>query len=124
MEDKKKILIVEDDDFLAEIYSKELLKAGYLAEVVNSGPTALTSLKENDYDLVLLDIMMPGMDGLTVLERIRKDEKTVKTPVVVLSNLSEDSTVKRALQLGANGYLLKAQYLPHQAVAEVKKFLS
>lgn len=123
MADSKKILIVEDDDFLAKIYNKELLKEGYLSEVVNSGPKALSALQSQDYDLILLDIMMPGMDGLTVLERIRKDGKTSKTPVVVLSNLSEDSTVKRALALGANGYLLKAQYLPHQAVAEIKKFL-
>jgi CheY-like chemotaxis protein len=68
--------------------------------------------------------MLPKMDGLTVLENIRKDAKNGKIPVVILSNLSQDSTVKQGLAMGANGYLLKAQYLPLQAVNEVKKFLS
>lgn len=120
----KRILIVEDDEFLAEIYNREFLSAGYECAIAPDGERALTMLKESNYDLVLLDIMLPKMDGLTVLENIRKDGKTAKVPVVILSNLSQDATVKQGLALGANGYLLKAQYLPQQAVNEVKKFLS
>jgi DNA-binding response OmpR family regulator len=120
----KRILIVEDDEFLAEIYNREFLSAGYECQIAADGERALSMMKESNYDLILLDIMLPKMDGLTVLEHIRKDSKTAKVPVVILSNLSQDSTVKQGLALGANGYLLKAQYLPQQAVNEVKKFLS
>lgn len=120
----KRILIVEDDEFLAEIYEKQFLFEGYEAEIAHDGEQALSMLASKDYDLVLLDIMLPKLDGISVLKEIRKTEKTSKIPVVILSNLSQDATVKEGLSLGANGYLLKAQYLPKQAVAEVKKFLT
>src|SRR5438105_9836477 len=120
----KKILIVEDDEFLAEIYKRELERESFDVEVVVNGEAGLTALTEQNFDLVLLDIMLPKTDGLSVLEHIRKDPKTAKVPVVMLSNLSQDSTVKQALSLGANGYLVKAEYLPPQVVTEVKKYLA
>jgi CheY-like chemotaxis protein len=124
MADTKRILIVEDDEFLAEIYQRQFLGEGYIAQIAPDGERALAMLKGENFDLILLDIMLPKMDGLSVLREIRKDPKTSQTPVVILSNLSQDATVKQGLSLGANGYLLKAQYLPQQAVAEVKKFLA
>lgn len=120
----KKILIVEDDEFLAEIYNKQFLQEGYESQVALDGEVALKILGQENFDLILLDIMLPKMDGLTVLEKIKANDKTSKIPVVILSNLSQDATVKKGLALGASGYLLKAQYLPQQAVNEVKKFLS
>lgn len=120
----KRILIVEDDEFLAEIYNKQFLQEGYESQVATDGEMALKVLENPNFDLILLDIMLPKMDGLTVLGKIKKDSKTAEIPVVILSNLSQDATVKKGLALGASGYLLKAQYLPQQAVSEVKKFLS
>lgn len=120
----KGILIIEDDEFLAEIYNRQFLQEGYESSVATDGEKALAMLKDGNYDLILLDIMLPKLDGLSILKSIKKDPKTAKVPVVMLSNLSQDATVKQALSLGASSYLVKAEYLPHQAVQEVKKFLT
>jgi two-component system alkaline phosphatase synthesis response regulator PhoP len=121
---KKRILIVEDDEFLAEIYSRQFQTDGFDTEEALNGEEAEKVLNQKDFDIVLLDIMLPKVDGLTILEEIRKNPKTARTPVVVMSNLSQDSTIKQALSLGANGFLVKAEYLPPQIVSEVKKYLS
>lgn len=124
MNTTKRILIVEDDEFLAEIYGRQFGTEGYESEIAKDGQEALSMAKQGKFDLILLDIMLPKIDGLTVLQEIKKDPESAKVPVVILSNLSQDATVKQGLALGASGYLLKSQYLPQQAVAEVKKFLT
>ncbi len=119
----KRVLIVEDDEFLADIYRKEFVAEGYGADIASDGEAVTGLLANGNYDLILLDLMLPKKDGLTLLGELKKDSKTKPIPVVILSNLSQDSTVKQALSAGAAGYLVKAQYLPKQAVAEVKKYL-
>lgn len=119
----KKVLIVEDDEFLADIYRREFVADGYEADIASDGEAATELLGNGQYDLVLLDIMLPKKDGLSLLTEIKKDPTTNKIPIVILSNLSQDATIKQALSLGAAGYLVKAQFLPKQAVAEVKKYL-
>lgn len=120
----KRILVIEDDELIAQIYDRQLRAEGYEAKVLHDGKSAVATLTSENFDLVLLDIMMPGMNGLDVLRELKKNSKSAKVPVVMLSNLSEDSTIKEALHLGAVGYLKKIDYLPAQAIAEVKKFLS
>lgn len=120
----KTVLIVEDDEFLAEIYKRQFQNDGFDSQVALNGESALSVLQGSPFDVIVLDIMLPKMDGLTLLGEIKKNQKTAKIPVVMLSNLSQDSTVKQALALGAKGYLVKAQYLPPQVVEEVKKYLS
>lgn len=120
----KTVLIVEDDEFLAEIYKRQFQNDGFDSQVALNGESALSVLQGSAFDVIILDIMLPKMDGLTLLGEIKKNQKTAKIPVVMLSNLSQDSTVKQALALGAKGYLVKAQYLPPQVVEEVKKYLS
>ncbi len=120
----KRILVIEDDELIAQIYDRQLRAEGYEAKVLHDGKSAVATLTSENFDLVLLDIMMPGMNGLDVLRELKKNFKSAKVPVVMLSNLSEDSTIKEALHLGAVGYLKKIDYLPAQAISEVKKFLS
>lgn len=120
----KRILVIEDDELIAQIYDRQLRADGYEAKVLHDGKSAVATLASENFDLVLLDIMMPGMNGLDVLRQLKKNSKSAKVPVVMLSNLSEDSTIKEALHLGAVGYLKKIDYLPAQAIAEVKKFLT
>ncbi|MBP9752003.1 MAG: response regulator [Candidatus Moranbacteria bacterium] len=107
-EKKKKLLVVEDDEFISAIYAKKLSMEGYEVRLAGNGERALSMMNEEKPDLVLLDIIMPIMDGLETLQRIRADEKLRDVKVAVLSNLSEDKDMSRTRELGAIDYLVKA----------------
>jgi len=117
---KKKILLVEDDKFVSDLYVKVLGEAGYEMVSATDGEMALAKGEADDYDLVLLDIMLPKLTGLEVLKTYREEGKRTKnTPVYLLTNLGEENVAKEAFKLGADGYLLKAKYLPQQLVEEI-----
>lgn len=118
---QKKVLLVEDDLFLIDIYTKKLEKFGY--EVVNAdtGTKALKMAKDENPDLVLLDIVLPEMEGWEVLERLKKEDSQLK--VIILSNLSQRQEVDKGLKLGAEKYLIKSQHTPSEVVKEVKKII-
>ena len=119
-----RILVVEDDLFLRELYSDILKGEGYTVETAIDGEEALTKIKAGGYDLVLLDIIMPKIDGLEVMRRIKKEPPQAPNKAVLfLTNLDKDEEIKAALQLG-NGYLIKSQINPGSLVAEVKNYLS
>ena len=120
----KQIPLVEDDPFLRDIYSKKLEKAGFVVVNVNNGEQALKVLKGAVFDLVLLDIVMPNIDGWEVLEKIKCPEAEVKTKVIVFSNLGQKSEVEKGLSLGADKYLIKSSYTPSEVVEEVKKLIT
>ena len=120
----KQILIIEDDPGLADLYRRELAKLGIEAALTADGEAGLDQALTKPFDLILVDLMLPKMDGLTILEQIRHEPKVKTVPIVMLSNLAEDSTVQQALKLGVNGYLVKSQYSPEQVAAEVLKYLS
>lgn len=120
----KKILIVEDEAFIAEIYSRELQKSGYITEIAGDGPQALELLKSHPFDLMLLDILLPTMHGLELLKHWRQTNPESKMPVLLLTNLGQDEVIKEAFSLGAAGYLIKASYTPKQVVAEVQNIFS
>ena len=122
-EEKKKILIVEDDRFLSEMYSTKLTESGFEVEVAYDGNEGLRLIKELKPDLVLLDIVLPKMDGFEILERIQKDEASKNIPVIALTNLGQKEEVEKGIRLGASDYAIKAHFTPTEVVAKVKKIL-
>ncbi|MEX0621661.1 MAG: response regulator [Candidatus Woykebacteria bacterium] len=119
----KKILIVEDDNFVSELYTHQFSKHGFDTKTAADGEAALNSIKEEQFDVVLLDIMIPKIDGLEVLKQIKSSSSTKKIDVIVLSNLGQDELIKQALQIGAKAYIIKSLYTPAQVVAEVRSIL-
>jgi two-component system phosphate regulon response regulator PhoB len=121
--DQKKILIVEDDKFVSELYGHQFSKYGFIAKVAGDGEKAMEFIKQDQYDVVLLDIMIPKIDGIEVLKRLKADSATKNIQVIVLSNLGQDELIKQALQMGAKAYIIKSLYTPDQVVAEVRSIL-
>ena len=124
VKNQKRILLIEDDDYIADIYSSELERAGYAVEYFRTGEDGLKALAEKNYDLLLLDIMLPGINGLDVLTKIKADPKTKDLKVLVLTNLGNDPIVKQAYKMGAVGLLIKASINPDQVIAQVQKTLA
>ena len=119
-----KILLVEDDPMISEIYITKFQASGIEVDLAESGRAVLQRARENKYDLVLLDIVLPEMNGMEVLEELRtKPEYDKDLKIVMFSNLSEKSDRDRALHLGANGFVPKTDFSPSQLVAEVTRFL-
>lgn len=119
----KKILLVEDDQFLTDIYTTKLKEAGFSVEVVGEGDGVLPKIMEKKPDLLLLDIVLPHLDGWEVIKQIKanKDFKALK--VIILSNLGQKNEVEKGMKLGAVKYLIKAHYTPAEIVEEIKKIL-
>lgn len=118
----KKILIVEDDQFLLEMYSAKLKGSGFLVEIAQNGEQALSHIKEFNPDLILLDIVIPKMDGFEVLRQIRENPANKGIKVIVLSNLGQQSEVERGMSLGADDYFIKAHFTPSEIVHRINKF--
>lgn len=122
--DKSKILVVEDDDFLREVYVETLTDEGYSIDMAIDGDEAMQKIKQGGYDLVLLDIVMPKIDGLNVVKKIRAEGVQPNNKrLVFLTNLDKDEEIKEALALG-DGYLIKSQMTPGDLIREVKLYLS
>jgi len=120
----EKILIVEDDKFLRELIAKKLLKEGYEVEEAIDGEDGVRKTKEVMPDLILLDLILPGIDGFEVLKRIKEDEKTASIPVVILSNLGQKDEIEKGLNLGAVDFLIKAHFTPEEIVEKIKLVLA
>lgn len=119
----KKICIVEDEPSLLEMYQMKFTADGYQVVTASDGEAGLKVIKEEKPDLVLLDLVMPRMDGYQVLGALRKDPATAKTVVYIFSNLGQSSEVERGIAEGANGYFVKSNLTPSQLAEEVKKIL-
>lgn len=119
-----KVLLIEDDEFLRDIYKRTLDSEGILTDAFETGSEGLTALHSQNYDLVLLDIMLPDTNGLELLKTIKADGSKKDTPVVFLSNLGQESVIEEGHRLGAKGYLIKSTLNPDQMVREVKNFLA
>lgn len=120
----KKILLIEDESFIADLYTHELTKNGFQVKVAGDGTKGLEFLQQETFDLLLLDIMLPGMHGLELLRQWRTKFPESKMPVILLTNLGQDEVIKEAFVLGAKGYLIKASYTPQQVATEVMNALS
>lgn len=123
-EEKKQILLVEDDEFLMELYAVKLSMEGFDVLSANDGRKGLRLAKEKIPDLILLDIILPQMDGLEVLKTLKKDPATKKIPVILLTNLSHKEEVQKGFAAGAKDYLIKAHFMPSEVVEKIKKLLA
>lgn len=120
----KKILLVEDDPFLVDIYSKKLQQDGFEVVCADNGQKALEFFAANTFDLVLLDLVMPDVDGWKILSKIKAPQAQNKTKVIIFSNLGQKLEVERGLQMGADKYLIKANYTPSEVVEEIRKIFN
>lgn len=118
---QKKILIIEDDDFFRGLIGKKLLFEEFDVYMASNGEEGLAKIKEQKPELVLLDMLLPSMDGFEVLAKIKEDPALAATAVIIASNLVEKEDVDRALKMGAIDYMIKSQYTPEMIVEKVKK---
>ncbi|HUV81390.1 MAG TPA: response regulator [Patescibacteria group bacterium] len=120
----KKILIIEDDKFLRELISKKLLKEGHTVNEAIDGEDGIKKTREDKPDLILLDLILPGIDGFEVLSQIKTDPSLATIPVIILSNLGQREDVEKGLKLGAVDYLIKAHFTPGEIIEKVNAAFS
>jgi DNA-binding response OmpR family regulator len=123
-ENGHRVLLVEDDQFLRELLDRKLKSEGFNVQTAIEGESALAQVKEFKPEIVLLDIILPGTDGFSILEQLKSDDEVSKTPVVMLSNLGQKDDVDKGMKLGAVGYLVKAHFTPGDIVAKVNEILN
>lgn len=121
---EKKILLIEDDDLIRQLYADTLRAEELQVYDFPNGASGLSALKQEKYDLILLDIMLPDINGLEILKQIKQDQTLKSIPVVLLTNLGQDSVIKEGFKLGADAYFIKLAYNPEQIVQEVKSILA
>ncbi len=124
MEDKKfKICIVDDEEIILKMYSTKLEKEGYEVITYKSSKKALEDIPLQNPDLILLDILMPDLDGFELLDKLRKDNVVEKIPVIFLTNLDDDKNKEKAIEKGALYFLDKVSYLPNKVAELIKEVL-
>lgn len=117
------ILLVEDDPFLIEVYSTKLKEEEFEVRVAKTGLECIERIKEEKPDLVLLDIVLPNLNGWEILRKLQNENILEGLKVVILSNLGQKEEVEKGIGLGAVSYLIKAHHTPTEVVREVKKIL-
>ena len=116
----KNILIIEDDAFLRDLIAKKLSSSGFRISEAIDGETGIKKIKDEKPDLILLDLLLPNMDGFELLSKIKQIPATSSIPVIILSNLGQKEDVDKGLKLGAVDYLIKAQFTPEEIIVKVK----
>ena len=119
----KKILVIEDDKFLRELISQKLLHEGYDITEATDGEKGLEAVKKEKPDLVLLDLILPGVDGFEVLAKIKEDSIMAQIPVIILSNLGQKDDIEKGLKMGAVDYLIKAHFTPAEIIEKIRVVL-
>jgi len=121
---KTKVLMIEDDSYISDMYKIKLEKENFEVVVASDGIKGIDMLdKEQKPDIILLDIVMPKMDGFSVLKMIKKKPELENIPVVLLTNLGQRETVERGFELGAASYIIKAHFTPAEVVEKIKEVL-
>lgn len=118
-----KIIIVEDDPMISEIYQKKFSEAGFEVLAADAGERVLELAKSGKTDAILLDLIMPKMDGFEVIKNLRGGGYDSEIKIIVFSNLSQREDQEKAMKLGADGFIMKSEYSPSDLVAEVKRLL-
>ena len=124
MRNVKKILVVEDDLFLTNIYRSKLGEAGFSVEAASDGHAALSKLEEYSPDVILLDIVMPKMNGFELIKRIKADSRWHNVPILVITNLAEQADEQKARELGATDFVIKTGTPIETIVEKVQNFLT
>jgi len=120
----RKILIIEDDIFLQNLEANKLKKENYEIITASTGDEALEKINEPDIDLILLDLILPGVDGFDVLKAIKETENLKNVPVIVFSNLSEETDIKKAKALGAKDFMVKSNFSLSELSEHIDKILA
>ncbi len=120
---KGNILIVDDTEFYRKVYMTKLLSAGFITRVATNGIEALKSMMTQKPDLILLDLVMPEMDGFKVLQAVRASPALHKIPVIVFSSKGAAEEIQKALQAGANDFLIKATTTPNKVIEKIESYL-
>lgn len=119
-----KVLLVEDDEMLHGMYTQKFKNQGYEVVSAYNGADGVKLAETEHPAIILLDVIMPKMDGFVALKKIRKGETTSKIPVVLLTNLGQEEDVRKGRELGANDYFIKANHTPQEVVDKVKALLN
>ena len=122
-ENNKRVLIVEDEPAILYSLKKIMAEAGYQVTTAEDGEKGLNMIKNDRPDLILLDIMLPKVNGFDIMEFIKKEEATKNIPVMVLTNLNDPDSIKRSVALGAAGHLIKTETRPQEILAHINKIL-
>lgn len=124
METAKKptILLVEDEEMLSSMYKTKFEKEGYTIAVAADGEAALETAKNGTFDIVLLDIILPKLDGFAVLKSLRAMDAYKQVPIIMLTNLGQEEDVEKGKKLGATDYMVKANFTPSQVLEKVQAF--
>lgn len=126
-QNKKKIVLIEDDEFLSDMLIKKLCNDGLECSLFKTASEAFDSLRTNHQQehisLILLDMILPEMSGFEFLQKAKDDPKISSVPIIVLSNLGQDDEIKKAKELGARDYIIKANFSLEEIVKKVRDFL-
>lgn len=119
-----KILIIEDDKFLRELITQKVSGEGYEVVVASDGEEGLRMVKEEKPSLILLDLILPAVDGFEVLRQIKAAEEIKHIPVIILSNLGQKEDIDKGVSLGAKDYMIKAHFTPGEITKKIKEILA
>ena len=120
---KPVVLIIEDEQFLCSLMEKKLTSFGMEVQVALDGEVGLKKIEEHPPDVILLDLLLPGIDGFEVLKRLKREERFRDIPVLVISNLGEARDVRAAMKAGATDYIVKAESSPEQIAVKARKLI-
>lgn len=118
------VLIVDDDEFLLEMYALKFKEEGFVVEIAKTGRDALEKVASIKPNIVLLDVVLPEMDGFSILQKMRAEKNSSTPLIVMLTNLSQKDDTERGMRLGADDYIVKAHYTPSEVVEKVRKLLA
>jgi DNA-binding response OmpR family regulator len=124
VKDKIKILLIEDDSFLLSMYATKFEIENFKVIMAEDGDKGVRLAAKEMPDIILLDVLLPKMNGFEVLGEIKSDPKTAKIPVILLTNLSQKDEIDKGLKMGAADYLIKAHFMPSEVVDKIKKLLN
>ena len=122
-EKKVKILLIEDDPFLSSMYSTKFEMENFEVAAAEDGAKGLSLASSHKPDIILLDILMPKMNGFEVLEKLKTDKEMKDIPVILLTNLNQRDDIEKGMALGAVDYLIKAHFMPSEVVDKIKKVI-
>ncbi len=117
------ILIVEDEPELLDMYQAKFAAAGYSVFTAHNGEIGLIMAKNQKPDLIILDILMPEVDGYQMLEKLKSSKETARIPVVIFSNLSQKKEIEKGFRLGAKDFIVKSEVTPKELLEKIKKYL-
>lgn len=112
----RKVLCIEDEHFISELYVRVLSKAGYEVDAIADGKQALEAAETNQYDIILLDLMLPGLSGIDILRTLKDPARQppIKAKVIITTNLEQREDVRSDIEKQADGYVVKAELTPHE----------